>query len=123
MPYNPNPPQSSFSYRAKSTPITTLRDLKKGRIAASKVINLRGMHTDEAQDHLLEVIDHTVDSTCLLVIHGQGLRSKEQIPLIKERLIDTLPRHPRILALATALPKDGGHGAMYVLLKKRDLRG
>jgi DNA-nicking Smr family endonuclease len=58
----------------------------------------------------------------VLVIHGRGLNSRDQIPILKERMSSWLKRgrlKHLVLAFATAQPCDGGAGAMYVLLRKR----
>ena len=58
----------------------------------------------------------------MLVVHGRGLHSKDQVPVLKESLkrwmrTDRFARH--VLAFSTARPHDGGAGAVYVLLKKQ----
>jgi DNA-nicking Smr family endonuclease len=62
---------------------------------------------------------------CVLIIHGRGHNSKDQIPVLKERLKvwlghSGLSRY--VLAFTTARPCDGGGGALYVLLRKRRRR-
>jgi DNA-nicking Smr family endonuclease len=57
----------------------------------------------------------------VLIIHGRGRRSKDQIPVLKERLKVWLSRGRvgrGVLAFCTARPADGGAGALYVLLRK-----
>jgi DNA-nicking Smr family endonuclease len=58
---------------------------------------------------------------CVLVVHGRGLHSKDQLPVLKDALRTWLAtarfaRH--VLAFATARPVDGGGGAIYVLLRR-----
>jgi DNA-nicking Smr family endonuclease len=55
------------------------------------------------------------------VVHGRGLHSKDQLPVLKDALRTWLAtarfgRH--VLAFATARPVDGGGGAIYVLLRR-----
>ena len=62
---------------------------------------------------------------CVLIIHGRGRNSKDQIPVLKERLKvwlghSALSRY--VLAFTTARPCDGGGGALYVLLRKKRRR-
>ena len=57
----------------------------------------------------------------MLLVHGRGLHSKDQVPVLKEALRSWLAtarfgRH--VLAFATARPADGGAGAIYVLLRQ-----
>lgn len=115
-------PDEPFTYRADSTPSSTLRLLKRGHIAYERTVNLRGLTLDEAQDFLHDYIHNLPHSCCILVVHGQGLRSKDKHPVIKTYVQESLPKNPRVLAMSTAQPKDGGLGSMYVLISKKIIR-
>jgi DNA-nicking Smr family endonuclease len=55
------------------------------------------------------------------VVHGRGLHSKDQLPVLKEALrtwLSTARFARHVLAFATARPADGGAGAVYVLLRR-----
>ena len=59
---------------------------------------------------------------CVLIVHGRGLGSKDNIPVIKNKLAAWLTRGSigkKVLAYTSALPHDGGTGAVYVLLSSR----
>ena len=51
------------------------------------------------------------------IIHGKGYRSEQKIPVLKTHVAYWLPQHSDVLAFSSALPKDGGTGAIYVILK------
>jgi DNA-nicking Smr family endonuclease len=58
---------------------------------------------------------------CVLIVHGRGHNSKDNIPVLKNLLKvwmcrGRIGRH--ILAFCTARPHDGGAGAIYVLLRR-----
>ena len=58
---------------------------------------------------------------CVLVVHGRGLHSKDQMPVLKDALkrwMSTARFADHVLAFATARPHDGGLGAVYVLLRR-----
>jgi DNA-nicking Smr family endonuclease len=58
---------------------------------------------------------------CVLIVHGRGLHSKDQIPVLKASLQTWLSHGKlaeRVLAFTSARPHDGGAGAVYVLLRK-----
>ena len=58
----------------------------------------------------------------VLVVHGRGLNSKDNVPVLKERLKSWLARGRVgrvVLAFSSARPADGGAGALYVLLRRR----
>jgi len=58
---------------------------------------------------------------CVLIVHGRGHNSKDQTPVLKERLKSWLARGRAariVLGFTTARPCDGGAGALYVLLRR-----
>lgn len=100
-----------------------VRRLRRGDFSWQGHIDLHGLTVAEARD----VVDRFVAECfragrrCVLIVHGRGLNSKDQTPVLKERLKSWLA-HGRIgkvvLAFATARPCDGGAGALYVLLRR-----
>jgi DNA-nicking Smr family endonuclease len=100
-----------------------LRKLKKGEYALQGHLDLHGMTSDEARGEVEKFVEAALleGKRCLLVIHGRGLNSKDNIPVLKERLKLWLTRGRiarRVLAFATARPADGGAGAVYLLLRR-----
>jgi DNA-nicking Smr family endonuclease len=100
-----------------------VRRLRRGEFSVQAHLDLHGMTRDEAR----RAVEHFVTTArqrglrCVLVIHGRGLNSKDQIPVLKQRLAAWLQRGKlgrQVLAFATARPSDGGAGAIYVLLRK-----
>jgi DNA-nicking Smr family endonuclease len=58
----------------------------------------------------------------VLIVHGRGHNSKDQIPVLKSRLANWLARGQwarLILGFTSARPCDGGAGALYVLLRRQ----
>ncbi len=100
-----------------------LRRLKKGDYALEAHVDLHGLSAEEAREEIGRFVSEsrTKGKRCLLVIHGRGLHSKDQIPVLKERLRVWLSRGSlakAVLAFCTARPADGGLGAMYLLLRR-----
>ena len=57
----------------------------------------------------------------LLLVHGRGLHSDEDGPVLKALVPEWLmapPVAPHVLAFTPARPADGGEGALYVLLRR-----
>lgn len=101
-----------------------LRSLKRGEFSVESVLDLHGTTREEAKRMVKNFIEKARLNSfrCISIIHGKGYHSKDHIPVLKESLKDWLSsrsigRH--ILAFCSAMPKDGGTGAIYVLLKKR----
>ena len=100
-----------------------LRRLRRGEFAVQGHIDLHGMTRDEAKRSVDEFLKKARASgkRCVLLVHGRGIHSKDQVPILKEALRSWLAtarfgRH--VLAFATARPTDGGAGAIYVLLRR-----
>lgn len=97
----------------------TLRDLKKGKISFEECLDLHGSTVNQARTELGQFLSASVthQKRCILIIHGKGKLDKDP-PLLKNLVNHWLKQHPAVLAFASAIPKDGGTGAVYVLLKR-----
>jgi DNA-nicking Smr family endonuclease len=95
-----------------------LRRLRRGRIPVRDELDLHGMNWRDARacvaDFLAECRQRGIH--CVRIIHGKGLRSGNNGPVIKTRLNSWLQKREDILAFCSARPNDGGTGALYVLL-------
>jgi DNA-nicking Smr family endonuclease len=100
-----------------------MRRLKKGRFPIQDYIDLHGLKKREAEIRLRDFLlkSQRLGLRCVLVVHGRGLNSENNIPVLKERLPVWLNRGPIkkiVLAFSTARTYDGGTGAIYILLRK-----
>ncbi|MBN1208139.1 MAG: Smr/MutS family protein [Myxococcaceae bacterium] len=100
-----------------------LRALRRGDFALQGHLDLHGMTQAEAKDAVERFLTDSrrTGKRCVLIVHGRGLHSKDQIPVLKERLRVWLSQKrigKVVLAFATARPHDGGAGAVYVLLRR-----
>ena len=100
-----------------------MRKLRKGRFPIQDHIDLHGLTQQEAKMTVRDFLirSHRLGLRCLLVVHGRGLNSENHIPVLKEQLPIWLSRGPVrkiVLAFSTAMPYDGGTGAVYILLRK-----
>ncbi|MCK4864107.1 MAG: Smr/MutS family protein [Gammaproteobacteria bacterium] len=95
------------------------KKLRRGELPIEDVLDLHGYTIVEAkiaiQDFLYECSRQHI--RYILIIHGKGYRSEQKIPILKTHVAYWLPQHRDVLAFSSALPKDGGTGAIYVLLK------
>lgn len=98
----------------------TLKKLRKGKFHIDHSIDLHGMTVDAARDYLLEFLGEceAEGSRCIIIVHGKGYSSPGKKPVIKPMVNRWLRAAPTVLAFCSALPKDGGTGAVYVLLKR-----
>jgi DNA-nicking Smr family endonuclease len=101
-----------------------MKRLKKGQFPVQAHIDLHGLTKDEAQRKVRNFLiqSRNLGLRCVLIVHGRGLNSPDSLPVLKERLPIWLNRGPArkiVLAFVTAMPYDGGTGAIYVLLRMR----
>jgi len=98
-----------------------LKRLKRGDIAIDARLDLHGQRLEQAQRSLRQFIADCQESQrrCVLIIHGRGLRSDNQQPLLKQAVAQWLPQIDAVLAFSSAIPAHGGVGAVYVILRRR----
>lgn len=99
------------------------RQLRAGRFSPEAHLDLHGHNTEQAMFSLLHFVreHYLAGKRCLLVIPGRGSNSPGGVAVLKEELQTWLTHDPLkrvVLAFATALPRHGGTGALYVLLRK-----
>jgi DNA-nicking Smr family endonuclease len=97
------------------------RQLRRGHFSIEDEIDLHGMTSREAKAALREFIADCVDRHvgCVRVIHGKGMRSGPSGPVLKGRVQQWLLQFDAVLAFVGARSRDGGSGALYVLLGRR----
>jgi len=100
-----------------------VRKLRRGEFSVQGHLDLHGQSRAEAKDEVDRFLRRSREQgkRCVLLVHGRGLHSKDQVPVLKDALRTWLAtarfgRH--VLAFATARPQDGGAGAVYVLLRR-----
>lgn len=111
---------SILSYSSHSIPQRRLRELKSGQIPWQSKLDLHGLRPEAAKNALIQFIhrEYQSDRRCLLIIHGKG-GLKGEPPVLKNLVNHWLPQFPEVLAFYSALAKDGGEGALYLLLKRQ----
>ena len=107
-----------LSFRRPAVSLPLFRKLKRGGISVRDEIDLHGLTAAEARIALYEFLAEASarDYRCVRVIHGKGLRSGHQGPVLKRKLGRWLQLREDVLAYCSARPVDGGTGAVYVLL-------
>lgn len=95
--------------------------IRNGKLTIEDDIDLHGYQRDDARKTLLGFLDHAQQQQYKLVrvVHGKGYNSSDNKPVLKAMVNKWLQSIPEVLAFVSATPRDGGIGAVYVLLKKR----
>ena len=97
----------------------TMRKLQRGGYSVQDEIDLHGMTLEEAKPALSDFINYCASQgkLCIRIVHGKGSGSSRGRPTLKGQLDRWLRMHDAVLAFASTLPRDGGTGAVYVLLR------
>jgi len=95
--------------------------LRRGQYAIEDEIDLHGLTADEAREALRAFLSDCLKRRrrCVRVVHGKGLRSGPRGPVLKHAVNIWLRKVQSVLAFATTPARDGGTGAVYVLLETR----
>jgi DNA-nicking Smr family endonuclease len=96
-----------------------IRRLRRGQIPIEAEADLHGMRIREAQILLADFLRECriEGARCVRVVHGKGLGSRGGHAVLKWEVDRWLRQHEGVMAFCTAQPRDGGTGAVYVLLK------
>jgi DNA-nicking Smr family endonuclease len=97
-----------------------IRKLTNGEYIARDRRDLHGMTGAGALASVGRFIENSrhAHHRCVCIIHGRGLHSEGNQPILKTRVREYLRSHRSVLAYADAPVSDGGSGAVYVLLRK-----
>lgn len=99
-----------------------LKKLRQGHFGLDAELDLHGLTTQLAKQNLLKFLHHCVEDgcRCVHIIHGKGYRSENNHPVLKNHLNMWLRQHNDVQAFCSATPRDGGAGAVMVLLRISD---
>jgi DNA-nicking Smr family endonuclease len=128
----PSPPRTAPPQRAEPPPSHVPLDrfagidranaerLKRGKHPIEARIDLHGMTQEEAHRALAAFIRaaHRAGKRCVLVITGRGVLGGGVLRAAVPRWLEEPEFRPHLLAIAGAQPRDGGAGALYVMLRR-----
>ena len=100
----------------------TLERLRRGHLRPEARLDLHGMTQDQAYPSLMSFLEvsQAAGKRCVIVITGRG-RAKDGGGVLRNETpgwLNSSIARTRVLAFATAKPRDGGAGALYVLLRR-----
>jgi DNA-nicking Smr family endonuclease len=97
----------------------TLRDLRRGRWAIQAHLDLHGCNRHEAHEEVHNFIDAALAAgkRCVRIVHGRGFGSPGREGVLRPLVRSWLGRRGDVLAFCHAPPRDGGEGALWVLLR------
>ena len=115
-PLNPPPPLDRFAGVDRAT----AERVKRGRYPVEGVLDLHGMTQAEAHRALTGFVarSRAAGRRCVLVVTGHGRISGGILKTAVPRWLGEPELRRHLLAIAPARPQHGGHGALYVLLRR-----
>ncbi|MBC8520073.1 MAG: Smr/MutS family protein [Gammaproteobacteria bacterium] len=116
-------PEERLFYLRGELPGSTLKKFKRGDLCSRDELDLHGLNSVEAARELASFIRFALHNgvRCFRLIHGKGTRSADKLPILKSMVNMWLRHHGSVLAFCSARQRDGGSGALYVLLKRPDI--
>lgn len=101
-----------------------VRQLKAGELSTEAHLDLHGMTAQQAYEALLFFLRESYlhGLRAVLLVTGRGRGSPLGLGILKQEVQRWLTREPLrrvVLAFATAQPRHGGAGALYVLLRRQ----
>jgi DNA-nicking Smr family endonuclease len=121
-PYIDAQPGDELLYRRPGVPEQVLRAMRRGTYRIEAELDLHGLRAQEAVLQLAQFLQRARARSlqCVRIIHGKGLRSGQNGPVLKHAVNTVLRRAEPVLAFTSAPPRAGGTGATLVLLRRTD---
>ncbi len=113
--------EEALVYCKSGIQLRVMRKLKVGNPPWQEGLDLHGYTVDQAREELSQFIHQAQrnGTNSVMVVHGKAHHDDGSSPIIKSYVNDWLRQMPAVLAFISAQQKDGGTGALYVLLKTR----
>jgi len=109
--------------RADAAP-DTARNLRRGQWPAGAELDLHGLRVEQARHAVVsflgECLEHGI--RCVRIVHGKGYGSQGLEPVLKDKVRTWLVQQSDVLAFSQAPEREGGAGALLVLLRQAGAR-
>ncbi|MDQ7050106.1 MAG: DNA endonuclease SmrA [Enterobacterales bacterium] len=112
-------PDELLSYKISGIQPQVFKKLRLGAYPQDYHLDLHRHNVQQARQAVFELFSQTENDTlrCFLITHGKGHRSNPPAKL-KSYVNHWLKQIVQVIAFHSAIPKQGGGGSVYVLLKK-----
>ena len=111
--------EDTLSYTAPGLQKNILKKMRRGHFGLDAERDLHGLTSAEARRELIKFLHFCVQDgyRCVRIIHGKGYRSESLLPVLKNDINLWLRQHQDVQAFCSAGQKEGGAGAVFVLLR------
>ncbi|SLJ84566.1 Smr/MutS family protein [Psychrobacter sp. DAB_AL43B] len=112
---NPVAGEAYLSYKNPTLQTKVFTQLKQGKLRWYDAVDIHGCTIEEARVAMTQLLSQAKQNneTMVKIVHGKGSEA-----ILKTCVNGWLRQLPEVLAFCSAPPKDGGNGAVLVLLKK-----
>ena len=109
----------ALNYAAPGVGTDVVKKMRKGHWPVQDELDLHGMRRDQARDAIGDFLRKASmrGHRCVCVIHGRGLGSRGQEPVLKSMVHSWLVQKEEVVAFCQARSSEGGEGALMVLLR------
>jgi DNA-nicking Smr family endonuclease len=116
----PRTPHEVMGFRREGVQEGVFKKLRLGGYACQGLLDLHRKTLAQAADSVYTFVQSHYEAghRSVRIIHGRGIRSQPEPALLKRYCAHWLTEIPSVLAYHSAQPKDGGAGALYILLRK-----
>lgn len=116
---NPVAGEAYLSYKNPTLQNKIFTQLKQGKLRWYDAVDIHGCTIDEARAAMTQLLSQAKQNneTMVKIVHGKGSEA------ILKTCVNGWLRQLPVLAFCSAPPKDGGNGAVLVLLKKSKTDG
>jgi DNA-nicking Smr family endonuclease len=102
----------------------TQQRLRRGQVDIEARLDLHGMTQTAAHQALERFLEraHMAGKKTVLVVTGKGLRADGEIGVLRRavpRWLNEAPMRQWVHAFDHAAPRDGGEGALYIVMRRR----
>jgi DNA-nicking Smr family endonuclease len=111
--------EDHLSYTADGLQKNVLKKMRKGHYGLDAELDLHGLTSTQAKHELIKFLHFCEQDgcRCVRIIHGKGYRSENNLPVLKNDINLWLRQHQEVQAFCSTAQKDGGTGAVFVLLR------
>lgn len=106
------------NYQQNGVSAKIIKKMRQGKINAAPVLDLHGQTVVEACESMSQFIHYHQNATFIQIIHGKGYHSKNKMSILKTQVVSYLKQHPSVLAFNSCPDKNGGTGAVFVLMRR-----
>jgi len=108
-----------LSYLRSGIQKSALQKLRRGKFQIEAILDLHGENSADASEKLRQFIHQSQLSgkQAVRVVHGKGYGSVGRQPVLKSMVNQVLRQSLSVLAFCSAKERDGGTGAVDVLLR------